>query len=205
VPLAEVTFVTRMNLNIDEVMATPESELAFTVNYKSTVAAETNTTTDAVKVISIKAGSIVVDSRILLFDEDSVQAVTTQLMESHTTMSDALATSFDTTVEIDPASVSLRILISPPPPLPPPLPPTKQDASGMNLTVIVSGAAAGGTALLLAVLVYMCYRAWGADKEQETTVHVVSDHRVHPVPLAPGVQAYVPPPRSVGMPMSAWE
>jgi hypothetical protein len=202
-----------MNLNIDEVTATPESELAFTISYKSTVAAETNTTPDAVKVISIDAGSIVVDSRILLLDETSVQAVSTRLMESHTTMSDALATTFDTTVEIDPASVSVRILISPPPPLPPPLPPPPPplppppppaDAGGMDLTVVIGAAAAGGAALLLAVLAYMCYRGSkkaAAREQEETFVRAVSHQRIHPMPLAPGAQAYVP--RSA--PTSKWE
>jgi hypothetical protein len=78
----------------------------------------------------------------------------------------------------------------------------------MDLILFVGGAAAGSAALLLAVLAYMCYRRGkeaAAREQEETFVHAVSrhGHRIHPMPLAPGAQAYVPPQRSA--PTPEWE
>jgi hypothetical protein len=166
-PLAAVKFKAVLGLNIDDVMATPESQQTFTTNYKQTLATQTGTTPDAVEIISIAAGSIVVDSRILLLDEASVQAVSTQLKQSSTSMSAALATTFNTTADIDAASVSVEILISPPPPAPPPVAQVaeEEDAAGMNIGLVAGGTAAGGVLLLVGVAVGMYCRAKPSEPE----------------------------------------
>lgn len=195
-PLAAVKFKAVLGLNIDDVMATPESQQTFTTNYKQTLATQTGTTPDAVEIISIAAGSIVVDSRILLLDEASVQAVSTQLKESSTSMSAALATTFNTTADIDAASVSVEILISPPPPAPPPSPPTaeavaEEDAAGMNIGLVAGGTAAGGVLLLVGVAVGMYCRAQSAP-QQSATRSPATQNPMHPMSQAPGAQMHPP-------------
>jgi hypothetical protein len=204
VPVAAVMFTaTLFNLSLDD----PASQQAFTTQYKLTLAAETGTTVDAVDIISITAGSVagsvVVVARILLLDQASVQEVSTQLMQSPTLMSSALESAFNnTTVQIDPTSVSVQVLVSPPPPplppsLPPPSPPSPQDTAGggggMDLALVVG--VAGGALLMAGVAVGGC--CWGGccrKRKKQAARHAMSHHLVHPLPQpSVGYPASAPP------------
>jgi hypothetical protein len=185
-------------MDIKEVLSTPESESMFKTNYSRTVARQVNTTEDAVEVLNITAGSIIVDSRILVLEAEDVQAMSTQLTQTATVMSEALATTFDlppSAVRLDNTSIVVEILVSPPPPTPPPVPPplpVDGEDAGMNIGLIAGGAAAGGVVLLIGVAIGMYCRG-KRDAGVAPNVHVVTHDAPTANPLPGAPQPYPTP------------
>jgi hypothetical protein len=110
----------------------------FETSYKSAVASAAGVTVNQVEILSIKAGSVVVDSAILVTDEAAGSAIASQLQSSTTTLSTALSASYGAVTVSAPAVQSIR---SPPPPSTPPV-----------FSATDSGGAASGTVLLTFVV-----------------------------------------------------